>query len=255
MIIKILNNPVQQDTDPSEWTRTLSTGLRDCLLGVIGRWKRRPGAGRAALGDTRGLRAIALYSWYRSIFTFEQGEQTCSTFCTCRTSGTLVLLDRALIPGRELRTNLLASTALGPGLGLVRGATQVSVFRTSKSEGGTWTPEGRGVRAARERRLWDRDRSRRLRVLRRGVGRARGRAGAPTSQIQKWIQPDFWLPPYFFVYCPPHHHCHHPNFSLGQRGRQLQVGHEGEPFHLYGPGPWSWGENARVKVSSTPYSY
>lgn len=56
----MLNHPVQQGTDPSERTRTLSTGLGNCLLGryqTFIYWKVKEetwaGAG-AALGDTRG---------------------------------------------------------------------------------------------------------------------------------------------------------------------------------------------------------
>lgn len=79
VIIKMPNNPVQQDTDPSEWTRTLAWVLEiaclvDIKLLVMGGWKRRRAGAGAALGVRQRLRATALYSWYRSIFTFGQGE-------------------------------------------------------------------------------------------------------------------------------------------------------------------------------------
>lgn len=85
--------------------------------------------------------------------------------CTCRTSGTLVLLNCCL-PERKLKTNLPTSIALGPGLGPVREATQIIVFRASKSEWGIWIPEGREVKVGGDKRLWDRKRSRRITVLR-----------------------------------------------------------------------------------------
>lgn len=50
---------------------------------------------------------------------------------------------------------------------------QIAVFGTSKSEWGTWTSEGREVRASGERRLWVRNRSRRLKILRGRAGRGR----------------------------------------------------------------------------------
>lgn len=58
--MSMLNNPVQQGADPSEWTRTLSTGLGNRLLGryqavSYGKVEEETWAGAgAALGDTRG---------------------------------------------------------------------------------------------------------------------------------------------------------------------------------------------------------
>lgn len=80
----MLNNPVQWDTDPSERTRVLSTGLGKFLIGQHKHFsygevgEESQGRAGAALGGTGELRTIALYRWYQSIFAFKQEEQISS---------------------------------------------------------------------------------------------------------------------------------------------------------------------------------
>lgn len=60
-----------------------------------------------------------------------------------------------------------------------------------------------------------------------GTGTGQGQGGALTFQIQqKWTQPNFWPPPYFW-WCPaPPSPCQPQSSFFGRGRRQVQVGDE-----------------------------